>query len=114
MDILANKKGEAKPMKPIKVLIVCATALATSTMAAVKLEQEFKRRGVPVKLTKGRISDMRSLIRQSNPDLVVATAVVKKDVGVPLFNGVALLSGLGLDELYAGIFEYVDQLLADS
>ena len=55
-------------MKAIKVLVVCATALATSTMAAVKLEKEFKRRGVPVKVSKGRVSDMRSLIRQTKPD----------------------------------------------
>jgi PTS system galactitol-specific IIB component len=101
-------------MRVIKVLIICATALATSTMAAAKLESEFKRRGVPVKLTKGRVSDMRSLIGQTKPDLVVATAVVKKDMGVPMFNGVPLLSGKGLDELYAEVFECVDQLLAAS
>jgi len=101
-------------MKTIKVAIICATALATSTMAAAKLESEFKRRGVPLKVTKGRVSDMQSLVRQTKPDLVVATAVVKKDLGVPVFNGVPLLSGLGLDELYTEIFEYVDQLLAAS
>jgi galactitol-specific phosphotransferase system IIB component len=84
-------------MKPIKVLVVCATSLATSTMAAVKLEGEFRRRGIKVKIEKGRISDMMPLIRLTKPDIVVATAVVKnKDIGLPVFNGVPLLSGLGL------------------
>ena len=40
-------------MKSIKVLGVCATSLVTSTMAAVKLEEEFKRRKVPTKVSKG-------------------------------------------------------------
>lgn len=98
-------------MKPIKVLIVCATSLATSTMAAVKLEAEFKRRKIPVKVDKGRISDMMPLINQTKPDLVVATAVVRREVGVPIFNGVPLLSGIGLDELYGEVFACVDSIL---
>ncbi len=39
-------------MRRIKVAVICATALATSTMAAAELESEFKRRGVPLKVTK--------------------------------------------------------------
>jgi PTS system galactitol-specific IIB component len=102
---------ENRKMKPIKVLVVCATSLATSTMAAVKLEAEFKRRGIPVQINKGRIMDMMPLIRQTKPDLVIATAVFKQDVGVPTFNGVPLLSGIGLDKLYTDIFQVVDTLV---
>jgi PTS system galactitol-specific IIB component len=96
-------------MKPIKVLVVCATALATSTMATVKLKQEFKRRGVPLKVETGRISDMMAMVRQTKPDVVVATAVVKRDIGVPVFDGVPLLSGEGTEKLFDEIFEYVEQ-----
>lgn len=98
-------------MKEIKVLVVCATALATSTMAAVKIEEEFKRRGIPVRTEKGRIMDMMPMIEQTKPDIVIATAVVRQDIGIPLFNGVPLLSGIGLDELYTDIFKSVDAIL---
>jgi PTS system galactitol-specific IIB component len=98
-------------MKQMKVLVVCATALATSTMAAVKLEEEFNRRGIPVTIDKGRIMDMMPLIEISKPDIVVATAVVKTDIGIPCFNGVPLLSGIGLEELYLEIFASVDKIL---
>jgi PTS system galactitol-specific IIB component len=101
-------------MKPIRILVVCATSLATSTVAESKLKDEFKRRGVPVKIEKGRISDMDPLIRQSNPDMVVATAVVKRDVGVPLFEGVPLLSGIGTEELFDEIFECVEDIQSES
>lgn len=98
-------------MKEIKILVVCATALATSTMAAMKLEEEFHRRGIPVKTDKGRIMDMIPLIEQTKPDIVIATAVVKKmDIVPPIFNGVPLLSGIDLDELYEEIFKCVETL----
>lgn len=100
-------------MRPIQILIVCATSLATSTMAAMKLEAEFKQRGIPVNVNKGRISDMMPLIAQSKPDIVVATARVSRDVGIPIFDGVPLLSGIGLDELFTQIFECVEKIKKD-
>lgn len=98
-------------MREIKVLVVCATALATSTMAAMKLEDEFKRRGIPLVVEKGRIMDMMPLIEQTKPDIVIATAMFKTDVGVPVFSGVPLLSGIGLDELYEEVFKTVETIL---
>jgi len=98
-------------MRPIKVLVVCATALATSTMATMKLQDEFKKRGIPVQITTGRITDMMPMISQTKPDLVVATAEVRRDVGVPIFGGVPLLSGIGVDALFTDIFACVDTLV---
>ena len=98
-------------MREIRILVVCATALATSTMAAVKLEEEFERRGIPVKTDKGRITDMMPLVEQTKPDIVVATAVSREDIGIPLLNGVPLLSGLGLDEFYEELFKHVEVIL---
>ena len=101
-------------MRKIKIVVFCATGIATSTMVAKKLEKEFKRRGVPVKVTKGRVSDSVGLVRQVKPDLIVETASVKKDMGVPLLSGVPLISGKGENELYEEIFEIVNKLLAES
>ena len=99
-------------MKPIKVVVVCATALATSTMAATKLEQEFKRRGIPVKMEKGRISDMRALVSMTHPDIVVGTTVCKPIGDIPVFDGVPLLSGRGVDKLFEELFKAVDEIIA--
>lgn len=99
-------------MRTIKIVVFCATGIATSTLVAMKLEKEFKRRGVPMKVFKGRVSDSTGLVRQVKPDLIVATAVVKKDMGVPLFSGIPLLSGKGEQELFTEIFKHVDKVLA--
>lgn len=96
--------------KTVKIVIVCATGLATSTMAATKLTRELTKRGVDAKITKGQIHDLASLVKSGKPDFVVATAVTKMDVGVPVFNGVPLLSNRGVDELYKEIMDYIGTL----
>jgi len=101
-------------MRKIKILVVCATSLATSTMAAVKLQEEFKRRKIPVAIDKGRITDMGPLMDQTKPDIVVATAVVKRESEIPIFDGVPLLSDIGVEELYEEIFAHVNKLLSET
>jgi hypothetical protein len=58
----------------------------------------------------GQIHDLASLVKNGKPDFVVATAVTKMDVGVPVFNGVPLLSNRGVDELYKEIMDLIDTL----
>jgi PTS system galactitol-specific IIB component len=96
--------------KIVKVVIVCATGLATSTMAATKLTRELTKRGVDVKITKGQIHDLMSLVKSGKPDFVVATAVTKMELGIPVFNGVPLLSNKGIEEFYKEIMDYIETL----
>ena len=96
--------------RTIKIVVVCATGLATSTMAATKLTRELTKRGVDVKVTKGMIHDLASLVKSGKPDMVVATAVTKMDVGVPVFNGVPLLSNKGVDAFIEEIMNFIGTL----
>ncbi len=93
--------------RPIKVAVFCATALATSTMAAMKLEEALKKKGIICKTTTGRITDMKSNVSLTHPDVVVATAVSTMDIGQPVFNGIPLLTGIGLDDLIDQIIDYL-------
>jgi len=101
-------------LRKIKVLVVCATSLATSTMAAVKLQEEFRRRKIAVAIDKGRITDLGPLMDQTKPDIVVATAVVSRESEIPIFDGVPLLSGIGVEELYEKIFAHINKLLGET
>lgn len=96
--------------KAIKVVIVCATGLATSTMAATKLQRELAKHDVDAKITKGQIHQLDSLVKMGKPDLVVATAVTKKQYDVPVFDGVPLLSNKGVDAFINKILEYIETL----
>jgi len=94
-------------VRPIKVAVFCATALATSTLASIKLKDEFKKHNIPCDITTGRISDMESMVSFTKPDVVIATAVSKMDIGVPIFSGIPLLSGIGIDGLVDEIIAYL-------
>lgn len=96
--------------KIVKVVIACATGLATSTMAATKFTRELAKRGVTVKVTKGQITDLAALVKHGKPDFVIATAVTKMDLGIPVFNGVPLLSNKGVDDFYKEVMDFIDTL----
>ena len=93
--------------KPIKVAVFCATALATSTMAAMKLQEALNKRGITCRTTTGRISDLQPNVNLTHPDVVVATAVTNMNVGQPIFNGIPLLTGIGMDALVDEIVAYL-------
>ena len=86
--------------------------MATSAIAAARLQGEFQKRGIPVRIIKATVSDLRNQVRQYKPDLVVSTAVVQLDTDIPVFSGVPLLSGIGQRELLDQIFKAVEKVLA--
>lgn len=85
-----------------RVLIACGTAIATSTMVAYKVEELGKEIGVPVRAIQCKAAEIRSKVDSVKPVLIVATTQVP-DLGIPVFNGVPFISGLGMDKLKADI-----------
>ena len=96
--------------KTVKVVVVCATGLATSTMAATKLKRELKKHEIEAKITTGQIHQLDSLVRMGKPDFVVATAVTKKEYDVPVYDGTPLLSNRGLDAFYKKVLDYIESI----
>ena len=94
-------------MKIPNVLVMCGSSIATSTLAATKIEKEAKSRGVQVNVKKGRVSDADRLMKNNPIDLVVATAIFKHGNEVPVLSGVPLITGVGQRDLYDKIFEIV-------
>lgn len=96
--------------RPAVILVMCGSSIATSTLAAVKIEEEAKRRKIKVSVKKGKVADADMLISSMRPDVIVATAVLKPREDVPVFNGVPLLTSMGQKELYDQIFDTIAQL----
>jgi PTS system galactitol-specific IIB component len=97
-------------LKKVKIVVVCATGMATSTMAATKLSRELSSHDIEAVITKGQISNLDALVSMGKPDLIVATAVTKREMGVPVFDGIPLLSNRGLDDFYRKILDYIETL----
>ena len=96
--------------RPAIILVMCGSSVATSNLAAVKLENEAERRKIKIKTKKGKVADATILIQREKPDLVVATAQIKERDDIKVFSGVPLISTIGQDELYDAIFGYIEEL----
>ena len=84
-------------MKKKTVLIACGTAVATSTVVAVAIEEAMQERGIPVELRQCKATEVRGLV--DDADIVVATTPVPDDLGKPTFKGLPFLTGIGRDKL---------------
>lgn len=96
--------------RPAVILVMCGSSIATSSLAAVKIEDEARRRKVKVTVKKGKVSDTDVLIQTVHPDIIVATAQIKPREDVLVFSGVPLLTGIGQDKLYNDLFDAIAKL----
>ena len=95
--------------RPAVILVMCGSSVATTNLAAVKIEEEAKRRKIKVKTVKGKIADFDSLIEMWKPDLAVATAQTNERDDIKVFSGVPLISTIGQEKLYDEIFSYIKE-----
>lgn len=89
--------------KPKVVLVACGTAIATSTVVAKSIEEAAKKEGIPVITRQCKASEARKLAKDA--DLIVATTPLPSDLGVPVIQGLAFLTGVGRDQVLAEIIE---------
>lgn len=87
------------------VLVACGTAIATSTVVAVAIEEACKEAKIPVQVRQCKASEVPTLAQDA--DLIVATTPVSKNLGVPVIPGLAFLTGIGKDQV---LKEIVDAL----
>ena len=93
--------------RPAVILVMCGSSVATTNLAAVKIEDEARRRKVKVKTVKGKIADFNSLIEMHKPDIAVATAQTNERDDIKVFSGVPLISTIGQEKLYDDLFAYI-------
>ena len=86
-----------------KILVACGGAVATSTVAAKHVRDLLKANNIPADVQQCRINELGS--RASQADLVVTTAKVSRDYGVPVVHGIAFISGIGADKTDAKILD---------
>jgi galactitol-specific phosphotransferase system IIB component len=67
---------------------MCGSSVATSNLAAVKLEDEADRRKVRIVTKKGKVADFNMLVDLHKPDLVVATSQTHARDNIKVFSGV--------------------------
>lgn len=89
--------------KPKVVLVACGTAIATSTVVAVAIEEAMKERGINVTTRQCKAAEVPSLA--ADADLVVSTTPIAARLNIPVIQTLAFLTGMGKEEVLNQIAE---------
>jgi galactitol PTS system EIIB component len=86
-----------------KLLIMCGTGVATSTIVTGKVKTWLEDNGLQtkVKLYQSKISE--ELSRIDDYDIIVSTTLVPDNIKSRVIDGVPLLTGMGKEEMFEKI-----------
>ncbi len=93
--------------KKKNILFVCATGIATSTVATEKTLEYLKDKGVEVTYTQTNVASLPEVADPKTVDLIVATTQVPFDLDIPVVHALSLITGIGADKTLAEIYDYV-------
>lgn len=88
-----------------KVLVICGTGVATSTMVATSIKDHCAAQGLEVTVTQGKVMDLLS--GTPDVDVIVATTSVPDTVTVPVVAGLPFLTGIGVDASLAEVVRHL-------
>lgn len=83
--------------EPKRILVACGTAIATSTVVAKAIEEGLAARGIKVVTRQCKAVEVPALAKDF--DLVVTTTPVPQNLGVPVIQTLAFLTGIGKEEV---------------
>ena len=86
-------------MSKKKVLCVCGASCAFGVAIGESVKEICAKEGIDVEVTIARASEVRGRVESLKPDLIVHTANVPKDLGVPTIRGIPFLTGIGIEEI---------------
>lgn len=86
-----------------KVMVICGTGVATSTVVMGKLKDWLEEKGLSheVRLFQSKVADEMDQIETY--DVVISTTVVPDSIKDKVIMGLPLLTGIGVDEMWAQI-----------
>ncbi len=89
-----------------RILIICATGVATSTVVVQKVKEFCRANGFDVSISQGKVTDV--LRGNLTADFIVATTQVPSNVTIPVIAGLPFLTGVGLDATYQEIRSHLE------
>lgn len=92
-----------------KLLIMCGTGVATSTVVTGKMKEWLKEKGLEneVKLYQSKIAD--EVNKLDDYDIVVSTTVVPDKVKDKVIMGLPLLTGMGTEAMFTEIEQKIKE-----
>ena len=85
------------------ILVACGTAVATSTVVAKSIEEILRDRGIDVVTRQCKAAEVASML--SGVSLVVTTTPLQGNLGVPVIQTLAFLTGMGKEAVIEQIIQ---------
>lgn len=76
-----------------KVLVVCGTGVATSTVVVSKVRDFLEAEGIVAQIQQGKVMDLVG--SGVDADLIVSTTDVPDSVTIPVVRALSLITGMG-------------------
>lgn len=98
----------------IKLLVMCGTGVATSTIASEKVKTWLKEHNYDekVNVTQGKISD--EITKLEEYDIILSTTAVPERVEDKVIMASSLITGINVDQTYQHVQSRLDQILAEN
>ena len=93
--------------KTVRILIVCGSGIATSTMVAVKVREMLAEHGISAEIKQGSAGNYKS--EATECDLIVSTAKLNNPP-IPMVIGVSYIMGRGVEETNQEILKIISEL----
>ena len=90
-----------------KIIVACGSGVATSQTVASKLSKLLKERKVPADIEAVDIKSLKHHVK--NADGYVSIVKSKEEFDIPVFNGVAFLTGMGQEEELQKIINLIEE-----
>lgn len=79
-----------------QIIVACGGGIATSTIIVSKVEKILKDNKIDANIIQCRVAEIDS--HKDNADLIISSANLKKDYGVPVLQALSFISGVGMEE----------------
>lgn len=95
-----------------RILTICGSGIATSTVAAEKMRQMLNDKGYDVDVVECNALDVPAKLDTFRPHAVVPTTTISDSVlrGIRRFQGLAFITGIGMDKVVEEIAAYLDTI----
>jgi len=99
-------------MKKFRILTVCGTGIATSTVAAEKCKEMLSARGLSIEVIECKATEVETKVPVFQPDVIVNTTILGPNIAkdVKKFRGLPFLTGIGMDKLADQISDYLKSI----
>jgi len=93
-------------MEKVKILCVCGTGIATSTVVHSAIEKICKKHNIPFDIVQAKTLEVSSKLSSFRPNLIVSTTHISAKIGdIPMISGLPFLTGVGLAKIEQEIID---------